>query len=137
MQNWPLSVPMRAWTPPTGETEALAVPLLKTDKVLTWDQYLDRLRARIRWMAEAEVDPHRVVEEMWWDQMGRLAQLNPNLPVDKQLVEGELLPVLAEEHGLRPEMFPAKVRSQPVAVEAVGGRELLMWLVSVLPVSDR
>lgn len=145
MSNWPLDAPIRAWAPPAGEREAVAIPLFPEDKVLDWDQYRQRLRARIKWMAEADQDPRRTVENMWWDQMGHLYQLDTRVPLDQQMVEegGELLQVLAEVQGLRPEMFPLEVEAEAEsdmedpAVEAVGGQELNLWLVAVLPESDR
>jgi hypothetical protein len=131
--EWPLKHPWprRAWRPPAAGP--LAVPLLPSDKSLTWDQYLDRLGARVAWMCESVDDPKEMLEEMWRDRVG---SSEPPLPKRMDLVphEPNFQNLLMGKYGVSEAMFPTPVQSDPDAVWQVREMsDLWAWLAEFLP----
>jgi hypothetical protein len=126
--DWPIKGPKLAWTPGGA---ALAVPLREGEKELTWEQYLDRLKVRVRWMSKAHRDPLAVLAEEW---PGRPPAASPEALLD----DLDFQDLLQERHDLSSGQFPRKVSHDPSLIEEMSvANNLQTWMQGiVIPLAD-
>lgn len=138
LETWPLRHfgQPRAWTP--GPGEALAVPLLPSDKKLTWGMYLDRLKSRVKWMTDRTENPQQVYESRWYDDGFEIVGLEEGQSPADHLDSPEFTNLLANRFNLTPSKFPREVKPDKTAIEEILTVDNLDdWLMHLLPGLER
>jgi len=136
-RDWPIQTlgPPRAWCPCHGP---LSVPLYPKDKVLTKEEYWDRMAERFRWMVEncreEGQDPEEVLGDLWWNQVGNYLDLDMEGGLENFVQSVAFQELALTYHGLNEVEFLAKVEFQPAAVDEIQEMwNLEEWLIALLP----
>lgn len=128
-EKWPLSTPKElAWSPGTLGSE---IPLYPRETRISWDDYLDRLKTRLRWLRErSELEnPNQWYQRQWMQKAGADVAVTRL----EQHVDDPHFLVMLEEHGVTDEMFPMPVKHQEAAADAIRELDLTGWLEVFLP----
>lgn len=143
---WPYPDQSEAAWSPSGPSlgdvkgsSVLGVPLHQSDQTLTLDQYLSRLADRVDWMIQQAGDPASVFRQIVEPKANGKADLRGVNPNRKHQSLGSQIvnaweDLLRQHAGLNLVKFPASVRNQPDAVEAIKELDLEGWLDYLLPV---
>lgn len=97
---------MSIWSP---RGPALGVYVTKADWELDWDQFRNRLKKRIRDLADGDPHPEATLENEWNSILGGTLYLS-NL--ESAIDNPEFLEILADRHNLGPSNFPMEVGPQ-------------------------
>ena len=130
----PLGAPLLAWGLPTSVL-ASAVPLTQEDLKdgLTLETYLDRLAARVAWMANQEPNPQQAMTELAaaleeagvWDGPRRFP--TPEEAAQAMLVDNPAFLTAFSPHLSLPQSSPWPVRRMPMAERAILDNALVEW----------
>jgi hypothetical protein len=130
----------KTWWPMPGQEKELAfepkgditaVPIYPHETRMTWDEYLDRMRTRLRWMRETSdlLNPNQWYRRQWWAKSGVDVAIR-NL---EDHVYNPDFQEMLQNNGVEPEMFPLHPKPTPRAVDSIQELDLTGWLELALP----
>ena len=130
--TWPIPVQELAFAPGRVTTE---VPIYPRETRMTWDEYLDRMKTRMRWLRETSdlPNPNQWYQRQWMERAGvDVAVKNLEDHVDSL----DFLAML-KANGVTEEMFPMPVHNRKPAMESMQELDLTGWLELALPSPEK
>ena len=127
-KTWPIPVKEAAFAPGQETTE---VPIYPRETRMTWDEYLDRMKTRLRWMWETSdlENPNQWYQRQWMAKLGVDVAVR-NL---EDHVHNPDFQELLQANGVEKEMFPMPVKQDQAAKDAIQELDLTGWLELALP----
>ena len=128
----------KTWWPMPGKElafqpagEATAIPLYPHETKMTWDDYLDRMRTRLRWLRETsdQPNPNQWYQRQWWEK----ASVDVAVKNLEDHVHSPEFQEMLQNNGVEREMFPQHPKPDEAAKDSIRELDLTGWLELMLP----